>query len=255
MERPNEEQVEHALNILRKYGRDYGNAGSEVTQRRAVFSILAALGGPGNVSDEFAGLEFQAVNEPSTSPQQLSDNSDPSAGYTTGPSADSASAYDASGAQRQLPGGEKPAHPEGRTDPGVAIQSWPPQGADLDLFKVDELRARHIDELIDWARVAGVEDVEDQSHEQLVRALHNAAYGDEADDFEDEAPEGGETSESDDDSETTGYKYSRAELEELTVSDLRDMAADEEITGRSNMHKDELVDALANIEGDSDEEE
>lgn len=53
MERPNEEQVQAATAILKEHKRIYGMAGAEGSERRAVYSILAALGGPGNVHEEF----------------------------------------------------------------------------------------------------------------------------------------------------------------------------------------------------------
>lgn len=53
MERPNEQQVQDACAILKTNKRVYGQSGAEGSDRRAVFSILAALGGPGTVAEEY----------------------------------------------------------------------------------------------------------------------------------------------------------------------------------------------------------
>jgi hypothetical protein len=53
MERPNEDQVQKAVTVLRAYAAIYGTVGSVENARLAVFSIGACLGWPGRVSGEY----------------------------------------------------------------------------------------------------------------------------------------------------------------------------------------------------------
>lgn len=70
MERPNEQQVQDACAILKANKRIYGLSGAEGSDRRAVYSILAALGGPGTIADEFVSAleEAPKAKKPSINP-------------------------------------------------------------------------------------------------------------------------------------------------------------------------------------------
>jgi hypothetical protein len=53
MKRPNEAQVTTAVAIIAHHNRTYGMAGAEGSARRLVYSVLAAMGGIGQVSAEY----------------------------------------------------------------------------------------------------------------------------------------------------------------------------------------------------------
>jgi hypothetical protein len=281
-----EEQIMAADAIL-KQSINSGASQPDSARRRALFSIFSCMTGEGTPSDEFhaaintalGGIVVGKINEgpyahsggskadkaetggnAQTNATLASNGGDTaSAGGATAAAIDAAPSNRPEEVQQLGASGDTQVHPEGRPDPGVDIQSWPPTGADLELFTVDALKAMLVPELVDYARPAGIEGYEAMEHDELVQALFNAAHGIEAaDEDEDDAASDDETDEDTDetleadtdetddaDEDETVVSYTTAELKPMTMADLRDIAGDMEIEGRSTMSKADLIKAIA----------
>jgi hypothetical protein len=279
--RPNEEQV-MAADAVFKQAMTQGPSQPDSARRRALFSILSCLTGMGQPADEFhgaindalGGIKVGAVNDgpyahsggAKASRTETGGNAATNAalasnGPATAPAGASPAAIDAAPSNRpeevqQLGAkGDTQVHPEGRPDPGVDIQSWPPTGADLELFTVDALKAMLVPELVDYARPAGIEGYETMEHDELVQALFNAAHGieadaDDADEDEGDADEADEddtddADEADADLPEDAVTYTKEELRGMTLAEIKDIAGDLEIEGRSSMAKADLINAIA----------
>jgi hypothetical protein len=267
-----EEQIMAADAIL-KQSINSGASQPDSARRRALFSIFSCMANEGTPSDEFhaaintalGGIVVGKINEGpyAHSGGSKADKAETGAnaqtnatlasngGDTATAGGASTAAIDAAPSNRpeevqQLgASGDTQVHPEGRPDPGVDIQSWPPTGADLELFTVDALKAMLVPELVDYARPAGIEGYETMEHDELVQALFNAAHGIEAaDEDEDDADDADDADEADDGDDTT-VTYTTAELKPMNMTELRDIANDMEIEGRSTMAKADLIKAIA----------
>jgi hypothetical protein len=269
-----------AADAVFKQAMSQGPSQPDSARRRALFSILSCLTGMGQPADEFhgaindalGGIKVGAVNDgpyahsggakasrTETGGNAATNAALASSGPATAPAGASPAAIDAAATARpeevqQLgASGDTQVHPEGRPDPGVDIQSWPPTGDDMLLFSVENLKAMLVPELVDYARPAGIEGYEEMEHDELVQALFNAAHGieasdeEETDEDEDDADED-DTDDADDadaDLPEDAVTYSKEELRGMTLAEIKDIAGDLEIEGRSSMAKADLINAIA----------